>query len=66
MSSFAVSTSDFIEEQSSIGKGRAVEEIRNSNAKQSLSCDKLVGHVHTISSTDGTLHVVRWSTWARS
>ena len=43
---------------------RAVEEIRNSNAKQSLSCDKLVGHMHTLCYQaffvlrDGTLHVV--------
>ena len=30
------------------GWRRAVEEIRTSNAKQSLSCDKLVGHMHTM------------------
>ena len=48
---FVVFASRVVEEQSSIRKGlprRAVEEIRNSNAKQSLSCDKLVGHVHTM------------------
>ena len=48
---FVVFASRVVEEQSSIRKGlpqRAVEEIRTSNAKQSLSCDKLVGHMHTM------------------
>ena len=66
VSSFAVFTSDVIKEQNSIRRGlprRAVEEICNSNAKQRLSCDKLVGHVHimlhqTFVLRDGTLHVV--------